>query len=171
MKYKLLWLGVLFFLIPATSALSFDTINPDEAYEIVTTYTNACILDVRTKDEWKWVGHPGANELGEGAALIGKVINISYFIERKGQFPVFNGSFLKDVDEFFEDYPDVTLITMCREGIRGTFAAALLEGAGYNVMNMEEAFQGTADTRGYRTKNGWVKRGLPYSYKGPGYKD
>ena len=37
MKYKLLWLGVLFFLIPVTSALSFDTINPDVAYEIVTT--------------------------------------------------------------------------------------------------------------------------------------
>ena len=171
MKYKLLWLGVLFFLIPVTSALSFDTINPDVAYEIVTTDPNAFILDVRTKDEWKWVGHPGANKLNEGVALNGKVINIPYFIEKKGQFPVVNGSFLSSVDEFFEDYPDVTLITMCREGIRGAFAAAALEGAGYNVMNMEEAFQGIADGRGYRTINGWVNRGLPYSYTGSGYKD
>jgi len=171
MKYKLLWLGVLFFLIPATSALSFDTIDPDEAYEIVTTDANAFILDVRTKDEWRWVGHPGANKLGEGVALNGKVINISYFIERQGQFPVFNMNFLNDVDEFFRDYPDATLITMCREGIRGAFAAALLQDAGYNVMNMGEAFEGSADTRGYRTINGWVNRGLPYSYTGPGYKD
>jgi len=86
MKYKLLWLGVLFFLIPVTSALSFDTINPDVAYEIVTTDPNAFILDVRTKDEWKWVGHPGANKLSEGAALIGKVINIPYIIEKKANF-------------------------------------------------------------------------------------
>jgi len=78
---------------------------------------------------------------------------------------------LSAVDEFFEDYPDVTLITMCREGIRGAFAAAALEEAGYSVMNMEEAFQGIADDRGYRTINGWVVRGLPYTYTGPGYQD
>jgi rhodanese-related sulfurtransferase len=174
MKFKLLVLLVLFLLIPATSALSFDTINPEEAYEIVTTDANAFILDVRTFAEWRWVGHPGENGLGEGADLNGKVINIAYFIEKKGQFPVLNGSFLNDVDEFFEDYPDVTLITMCREGIRGAFAAAFLEkeeNGGYNVMNMGEAFQGTADARGYRTENGWVVRGLPYTNAGPGYQD
>ena len=68
-------------------------------------------------------------------------------------------NFLNDVDEFFQDYPDATLITMCREGIRGAIAAALLQDAGYNVMNMGEAFEGLADTRGYRTINGWVNRG------------
>jgi rhodanese-related sulfurtransferase len=71
-----------FFLIPATSAFSFDTITPEQAYELATTYMDIYILDVRTAAEWKWVGHPGKDGYGEGADLTGKVINISYFIEK-----------------------------------------------------------------------------------------
>ena len=168
MKNKLLWLGVLFFFIPATSALSFEEITPVDAYEMATTDANTFILDVRTIAEWKWVGHPGENKLGEGAALQGKVINISSRIEKKGQMVV-NKSFLKDVDDVFYDNPDVTLITMCRSGGRGAAAAQILEDNGYNVFNMVEAFQGSSDARGYRTVNGWVVSGLPYTNAGPGY--
>ena len=168
MKNKILWLGVLFFLIPTTSAFSFDAVTPEEANELATTDANTFILDVRTIAEWKWVGHPGENELGEGAALQGKVINISSRIEKKGQM-VINRSFLRDIDSVFDDNPDVTLITMCRSGGRGAAAAQILEDNGYNVFNMVEAFQGAADERGYRTLNGWVVSGLPYTYTGPGY--
>ena len=177
MKYKLIMLGVLFFLIPATSASSFETISAFEAYEIVTTDANAFILDVRTIAEWKWVGHPGANKLAdpefpdlEGFNLIGKVVNISSRIDKKGQFVV-NRSFLSDVNEFFQDYPDVILITMCRSGPRAAAAAQTLEDNGYNVKSMGESFSGSADERGYRTINGWVNSGLPYSYTGAGYQD
>ena len=170
MKYKLLLLLVIFFFVPVTSAFSFETITPFEAFDLVATNDNVFILDVRTADEWKWVGHPGANNLGEGSPLYGKVINISSHIIRKGIF-IFNRSLLEDVNEVFGDYPDVTLITMCRSGPRGAAAAQLLEDNGYNAINMAEAFSGSADARGYRTINGWVNSGLPYTYSGAGYKD
>jgi rhodanese-related sulfurtransferase len=171
MKYKLLLLLVVFFFVPVTSAFSFDTITPEEAFDLVATNDNVFILDVRTADEWKWVGHPGADKLGEGSPeLDGKVINISSHIFKKGIF-MLNRSFLKDVNEVFKDYPDVTLIAMCRSGARAAAAAQLLEDNGYIAINMAEAFEGSADARGYRTVNGWVNSGLPYTYSGAGYKD
>ena len=171
MKSKLIVLWALFALIPVTSAYSFVTITPQESYDIVTTDANAFLLDVRTAAEWKWVGHPGADQRGEGAALEGKVINISLLITKKGLFVV-NRGFLRDVDEAFEDNPDVTLITMCRSGARGAAAAQILEDNGYDVMNMGEAFQGSADPGGYRTINGWTNSGLPYNFSwGGAYKD
>ncbi len=169
MKNKILWLGVLFFLIPTTSAFSFDAVTPEEAFDLATTDPNTFIIDVRTIAEWKWVGHPGENDLGAGVDLQGKVINISSRIEKKGQMLI-NKSFLKHVNDVFADNPDVTLITMCRSGGRGAAAAQILEDNGYNVFNMVEAFQGSADVYGYRTINGWVVSGLPYTYTGPGYK-
>lgn len=170
MKIKLLWLGLIIFLIPSTSAFSFDTITPEQAYELATTETNTYILDVRTEAEWKWVGHPGVDGYGEGADLIGKVINISYSIERGGQL-VPNNNFLQDVNEVFGDTSGVTLITMCKTGGRGAAAAGVLEANGYSVFNMQFAFEGPPDAGGYRTINGWKVKGLPYTFTGPGYQD
>ena len=171
MKYKLLLLLVIFFFVPVTSAFSFETVTPQEAYNLVADDDNAFILDVRTADEWKWVGHPGANLEGEGSPdLDGQVINISSHTIRKGIFGL-NRSFLKDVNQVFGDNPDVILITMCKTGGRAAAAAQLLEDNGYTVINMQYAFEGPADIFGYRTINGWKVRGLPYSYTGAGYKD
>ena len=171
MKYKLLLLLVIFFFVPVTSAFSFETVTPQEAYDLVADDDNVFILDVRTADEWKWVGHPGANLEGEGSPdLDGQVINISYLLIRKGAF-VPNKNFLKDVNEVFGDNPDVILITMCKTGGRGAAAAQLLEDNGYNVVNMQYAFEGPADIFGYRTIDGWKVSGQPYTYSGAGYKD
>lgn len=171
MKNRLFWFGVFLFLVPVSSAFSFDTIAPEVAYIDATTDPNTFILDVRTIAEWKWVGHPGKNGLGEGVALEGKVINVSFKIETIGGL-VTNEHFLSEVNELFEDNPNVTLITMCMTGGRGAAAAAILENqGGYNVKNMAYGFQGPADSRGYRTLFGWVNDDLPYTYTGLGYQD
>jgi len=154
----------------AAPSFAFDVVTPTDAYYVAINDPGSYILDVRTAEEWKWVAHPGADKLGEGAGLVGKVVNIPSMIVKKGKM-VLNPSFLSDVHERFEGQY-VVLITMCRSGFRGGRAAALLEEAGYVVMNMSGGFEGNADEAGYRrTVNGWIVEGLPYTYADPGYTD
>ena len=127
----------------------------------------ALFVDVRTPAEWLWVGHPGANKLGEGADLAGKVINVSYKIDYKGGL-IINPSFLEDVSEMFEGSNNPTLITMCRSGKRSVAAATLLEANGYSALNMATGFQGGKDAAGYRTISGWAVNGLPYNNSSTG---
>lgn len=154
----------------AVSSFAYEDVTPEEAYAAATADPNTFILDVRTAEEWTWVGHPGKNKLGEGAALEGKVVNVPYQKDVAGTMVV-NPSFLSDVKEIFENNPDIVLITMCRSGARSVAAAIVLEEAGYTAKNMLTGFEGGADSRGYRLKNGWAIDGLPYSYKGAGYED
>jgi rhodanese-related sulfurtransferase len=160
--------------LPIT-ALAYGDIYPIDAYNMVTdksfNASNTYIIDVRTEAEWQWVGHPGPNTLGEGSGLQGKVVNISYEIEKDGVLVV-NKKFIKDVNKVFGDNPSATLITICRSGARSAKAAADLEKAGYEgrVYNTLTGFEGAANQRGYRIIGGWVYDGLPYSYVGLGYK-
>lgn len=167
-KATLIILTTLLFALPA---MAYEDVSTTDAYYMATTEENTYILDVRTVAEWDWVGHPGENKLGEGAELAGKVINISYKIEFKGDF-IINPSFLVDVQNMFPDAEEVTLITMCRSGSRSVAAALALEAAGYtNMKNMVKGFEGSKDVFGYRTLNGWKVDGLPYNYSGEGYHD
>jgi rhodanese-related sulfurtransferase len=154
----------------AGGALAFQDISPAAAYALSGSDANSYIVDVRTIAEWQWLGHPGINKTGEGSALDGKVVNISYKIEKKGA-TVINPSFLNEINELFSNSTDVTLIIMCRSGSRSKAAATLLEEAGYTVLNMVTGFEGGKDANGYRTVNGWANDGLPYNYSGAGYAD
>lgn len=153
--------------IGASSAIAFEDVTPQDAYTLATTDATVFILDVRTPAEWLWVGHPGANKLDEGAALAGKVINISYKIDYRGGL-IINPSFTEDVAEMFEGVDNPTLITMCRSGKRSVAAATLLEANGYAALNMVTGFQGGKDAAGYRNVSGWAVNGLPYSYSSTG---
>jgi rhodanese-related sulfurtransferase len=152
--------------LAATPVLAFEDLYPTEAYDLVTSKAKAYIIDVRTPEEWKWVGHPGENWLGEGADLDGKVVNIPYLIFPGGVKTV-NPTFVEEVDAIFGDIPSAKLVMMCRSGGRGVAAANALEAAGYNshkIYNMLTGFEGGNDARGYRIINGWRFEGLPYAY-------
>lgn len=167
-KIALIILTALFFALPA---MAYEDVTPSDAYYMATTDANTYILDVRSNSEWSWVGHPGANKLGDGTELEGKVINIAYMIEYKGDF-IINPSFLVDVQNEFQNPEEVILITMCRSGGRSVAAANVLEAAGYsNLLNMVTGFEGGKDDSGYRAVNGWKVDGLPYNYSGEGYHD
>jgi rhodanese-related sulfurtransferase len=150
--------------LPWAAAYSADLVTVDEAFLMAISEPNAFILDVRTNDEWKWVGRPGPNKLGEGDGLDGKVVNVAYLINKKGEL-IYNRGFLKDVDALFERDPSVTLLTMCRSGGRAAAAADELIAHGYpQVYNIQYGFEGQTDARGYRTVNGWKVDGLPYTH-------
>ncbi len=157
----------------AWNAFAYDDVTPSETAEMVAD--GAFILDVRTPQEWNWVGHPGKNKLGEGVYLEGHVLNVAYEVYHEGysngDVLIVNSQFVKDVERLLNK--DVFIITMCRSGVRSVRAALALEAAGFtNVYNMLTGFEGGTDSSGYRTKNGWKVDGLPYNYSGVGdYKD
>jgi len=138
-------------------------ISTQQAYECATQDPNCYILDVRTAEEWIWVGHPGKNKLEEGAGLDGKVVNIPWYIVYQNGWPVLNPSFLTDVNQIFGGNPSVKLVTICRSGVRSVSAAVALIDAGYQAYNTLNGFEGQSDSRGYRTLNGWKIDGLPYT--------
>lgn len=149
--------------ISAIPSSAFEHIIPVQAYELATAYPDVYILDVRTPEEWKWVGHPGENRLGEGSGLDGKVVNIPYLVQHRDRMMI-NPTFVSDVKEYFEGKPDAVLITMCRSGHRSLAATAELEDVGFRAINMLTGFEGNRDVRGYRMVNGWINDGLPYHF-------
>lgn len=152
--------------IATTASYAYQDVTPYDADNMVLNSDNVYIVDVRTDAEWRWVGHPGSNNLEEGPHLDGKVVNISYKIFKKDSF-ITNPSFISDMEDIFPNKGDVTLITMCRSGKRSVAAALALEAAGYtNVANMLTGFEGDKDAYGYRTVNGWKVDGLSYKASG-----
>lgn len=169
MKRETLIIMTILMVTAPMAALAYEDVSPSDAYYMATTEDNTYILDVRSQAEWDWVGHPGANKLGDGVELEGKVINISYMIEYKGEF-IINPSMLSDIQNMFPEPEEVTLITMCRSGGRSVATAMILENAGYPyIKNMLTGFEGSKDASGYRNVNGWKIDGLPYNYSGEGY--
>jgi len=158
MKKQITKTLLLALLVFTGNAFAYDDVEPIEAYEMVVNNDDVYILDVRTAEEWNWVGHPGENKLGEGAELDGHVLNVSYMIYHdgyhKGDVLIVNRKFVKHVEKLLGD--EAVIITMCRSGGRSVSAAIALEKAGFtNVYNMLTGFEGDTDAAGYRTVNGW----------------
>jgi rhodanese-related sulfurtransferase len=153
-------------------------ISPQVAFERASTEANVYILDVRTGQEWRWVGHPGPNGLADskgeglafksGAALEGKVVNIAYKIDDGAGGLDANLAFVTDVGSTFTT--NDILLTLCRTGGRALDAAQDLGDLGYTTYRIEHGFRGDANDETkpgpdtlYRDVNGWVNSKLPYN--------
>ena len=123
------------------------------------------ILDVRTIEEYMWVGHTSM-------AWLVPVVAVDYTWDAgKKQFPLQPlPDFVARVQKVAK--PDDTLMVMCRSGGRGAMAVNLLAKAGFkNVYNITDGMEG--DTvkdaesvfRGQRLVNGWKNAGLPWTYE------
>lgn len=174
MKRQIIAIVTLALMAFAGNAFAYGDVTPYEAADMVAD-EGAFILDVRTPQEWNWVGHPGPNKLGDGEYLEGYVLNVAYEVYHegysKGDVLIVNTQFVKDVKRLLSK--DDVIITICRSGGRSVKAALALEAAGFtNVYNMLTGFEGATDANGYRTENGWKVDDLPYNYSGVGdYKD
>lgn len=152
------WRGmvILTLILFAGFAQAMDTepqgVDSKTAYEMVMKdLANTYIIDVRTRAEYEFVGHP---DLPNGVPNI----PIKFY---PGW--VTNERFIEDVAARFSK--DKTLITMCRSGGRAKKAAQLLLDAGFRkVYYMTDSFEGAKDAQGRRTVNGWKVNGLPYTY-------
>ncbi len=123
------------------------------------------IIDVRTPEEYLFVGHP---------AMAWKIPLAAQTYEwdtEKKQFPMKPlPDFVSRVSEVAK--PDDTLLVMCRSGGRSAMAVNALAKAGFkNVYNIIDGMEGdTVEDPdsvfvGQRLKNGWKNSGCPWTYK------
>ena len=151
----ILAISLLLIIFSSTSLAAGEAtaIESRESYEmVVKSPTNTFIIDVRTRAEYQFVGHP---DLPNGAANIPLKFYPSWET---------NIDFVKDVEARYKK-GDI-LITICRSGTRAEAAAKLLLDAGFkNVFYMTDSFEGSKDEKGHRTVDGWKVNGLPYTYE------
>jgi rhodanese-related sulfurtransferase len=121
------------------------------------------ILDVRTTEEYLFVGHP------EMAWNIPAFLQLYEWDAARQQFPITpDPAFVSRVKEIAG--PGDTILAMCRSGGRSAVAVNQLAQAGftkvYNIVDgMEGDKVGDADSvfAGQRMKNGWKNSGLPWT--------
>jgi rhodanese-related sulfurtransferase len=123
------------------------------------------ILDVRTPEEYLFVGHPTM------AWKIPLAAQSYEWDTAKGQFP------MKPLPDFVDRVktvakPDDTIMAMCRSGGRSAMAVNALAKAGFqHVHNIIDGMEGDAvkdpDSvfAGQRLVNGWKNSGCPWTYK------
>lgn len=127
--------------------MSFDTINPRQAYERI-QQRHACYLDVRTPEEFT-AGH------AKGA------VNIPLFVQGPAGREL-NQDFLVRVQQQFPQ-KETCLVIGCASGGRSGRACELLSREGYTALaNIEGGFSGRRDpvSGGWAVK-GWKDEGLP----------
>ena len=125
-------------------------VNPKQAWKMLQENPNAILLDVRSKVEFDYVGHP-----------VGAVhVPLQEFPDWQTD-PDFSQ---KVIELLGTASRDVTVLTMCRSGKRSMLAAQLLEAQGYkDTVNIAEGFEGDPDENRHRGNvNGWRFHGLPW---------
>ena len=127
--------------------LAYAGVLEPEAAWLLFKRGDAVLVDVRTAEEWKFVGHvPGSHHAAwqTGTALIK------------------NPRFLKELEQ--KAQKSATVLLLCRSGKRSAEAAAAAAKAGFtSVYNVGEGFEGDKNESQQRGEaGGWRVRGLPW---------
>ena len=122
------------------------------------------ILDVRTPEEYVFVGHP---EMARNIPLL--FVKHQWDADRKEPVVEPNPDFIRQVKGLYA--PTDTLLIMCRSGGRSAIAVNQLAKAGFlNVYNITDGMEGDkvddpgSVYYGKRMRNGWKNSGLPWTY-------
>lgn len=123
------------------------------------------ILDVRTAEEYLFVGHPTM------AWNVPLALQVYQWDATGRSLPMKpNDRFLAEVKKLFS--PSDTLLVMCRSGGRSAMAVNLLAKAGFKqVYNITDGFEGDTVSdaesvfHGQRMRNGWKNSGAPWTYE------
>ena len=125
-------------------------VNPKQAWKMLQENPDAILLDVRSKVEFDYVGHP------VGAVHVP--------IQETPDWQTDPDFADKVIEQLGEASKDTTVLTLCRSGKRSMLAAQLLEERGYrDTVNIAEGFEGDPDENRHRGNlNGWRFHGLPW---------
>jgi len=129
-------------------------VNPQEAHALIQETSGAVLLDVRSRVEFDYVGHP------PGALHVAWKEFPDWSID-----PAFADRVYAALEERgMVDPHTAPIFSICRSGGRSLAAAEELARHGFKTLyNVEEGFEGDQDTAGHRnTVNGWRARGLPW---------
>ena len=155
-----------------------------EAHDMLNTVPDTYLIDVRTRAEYQWVGHPISaylfpymlmtKDFGKWEEAYGYRANVK------------NESFIGEISKVFKKSDNLLII--CRDGERSELAANELVDAGFkNVYNVEDGFEGPEfptfkdsnkdkfyrqlskrnKIHGFRHRRhyGWQWWGLPWGYE------
>jgi rhodanese-related sulfurtransferase len=130
-------------------------INPPEAMEILKSDRRSALLDVRSKVEFDYVGHPaGAIHVPWQEAPTWEIL------------PDFVDRVRARLNQLYPDIPaeDVTVLALCRSGGRSRDAGIELARNGFKkVINIREGFEGKLDENRHRgNTGGWRFHKLPW---------
>lgn len=130
-----------------------------EAFAALEADPASCLVDVRTRAEWTFVGVP---ELGPGARA-------PLFVEWQSLPPAppvvgFVDTLSRALTEAGLDH-DSAIYFLCRSGGRSRSAAIALTEVGYRrCYNVVDGFEGPLDGAKHRgTVGGWKASGLPWA--------
>ena len=113
---------------------------------------DAVMVDVRTKEEWNFVGVPDMRSTGK------ELICVEWQTFPSGS-P--NPEFIKQVKAQVNQ--DSKLYFLCRSGSRSRAAAIAMTAAGFNTcFNITDGFEGNLDDSDRRGVGGWKAAGLPW---------
>ena len=125
-----------------------ENLNPQQAWDLQQQNPMVVLIDVRTKMEHLFVGHPPS------------ALHIPWKEAPDWQL---NSRFIDSVGQVVSN-PNTPILLLCRSGQRSLEAAAALEKAGYShLINIVDGFEGALDQNKQRGNlNGWRFLGLPW---------
>lgn len=135
-------------------------VDPNGAWQALSSDRPTLLIDVRTQAEWSFVGAPDLSEINQPVA----------FIEWQS-FPSMgvSQSFASDAMNAIEQTKAEEVYFICRSGARSmhaahaTSAAAAASGRSVTCFNVSEGFEGDPNAAGHRGQmNGWKAHGLPW---------
>ncbi|MGD2097294.1 MAG: rhodanese-like domain-containing protein [Desulfobacterales bacterium] len=121
------------------------------------------ILDVRTPEEYVFVGHP---PMAHNIPF--QLFNYKPAVLNKGPLMTPNPDFIAEIGQKFKTSD--TLLVICRSGNRSAAAVNAMASAGYKTAySVTEGFEGdrvkdpASSFYGKRLTNGWKNAGLPWT--------
>jgi len=125
-----------------------ENLTPRQSWDLIQQNPNAVLIDVRSKIEHGFVGHP-----------IG-AIHIPWKEAPDWQV---NAQFLRDVVNRVSN-KNTPILLLCRSGQRSLDAAKALEDIGYQrLINIIDGFEGPLDAQNHRGNlGGWRFDNLPW---------
>jgi len=131
-------------------------IAPEETWKRLQNNADAVLIDVRTPEEWAYVGVPDISQLGRDCLFV----PWQFYPQNN-----INPNFVHQVLETAKPPNDATpLLFICRSGVRSAYAAHALTEMGHSqCYNVAHGFEGDPDPHRHRgTINGWKVSGLPW---------
>ena len=182
--FQIIFLGFFLIFRQDSYAQEAKTILSIEAYDMVNTLPDTYLIDVRTRAEYQFVGHP------INAYLFPYMFMTKNFKNKDNEhcylFNEKNKDIVEDISKVFKKTDN--LIIICLDGTRSPLAAKELIDAGFvNIYNVEYGFEGPKFPF-FKDKNkhkyyrqlakrnkihgvthrrhyGWQWWGLPWTYK------
>jgi len=148
-------------------------VTATEAWDMMQKDDSVILVDVRTPEEWQFVGYTKEADIMLPAVMF-DYSQMDTKQNKARYMPVQNNKWISQFEEIIFDKGydgDNTYIIMCRSGAtRAAPVAKMLDQYGFkDVYTMTDGFQGgrlkEGEDKGRRMKAGWINSGLPWTHK------